>query len=86
MPLINMFTHITNVVQNTNSHPAASCEEFFRLNLIKKPAQSRNRFKPKSDYTKQQTIFLKKEPASAGRLIQTATDLKNREKQIPPID
>ena len=26
-----MLAHKTNIVQNTNSHPAASCEEFFRL-------------------------------------------------------
>ena len=32
MPLMNMFAHNTNIIQNTNSHPAASCEEFFRLN------------------------------------------------------
>ena len=31
MPLMDMFAHNTNVIQNTNSHPAASCEEFFRL-------------------------------------------------------
>ena len=35
MPLMNMFAHNTNIIQNTNSHPAASCEEFFRLKELK---------------------------------------------------
>ena len=33
MPLMNMFAHNTNIIHNTNSHPAASCEEFFRLKI-----------------------------------------------------
>ena len=34
MPLMNMFAHNTNIIHNTNSHPAASCEEFFRLKAL----------------------------------------------------
>ena len=34
MPLMNIFAHNTNIIQNTNSHPAASCEEFFRLKIM----------------------------------------------------
>src|SRR5665213_1990564 len=45
MPLMNMLAHNTNIIQNTNSHPAASCEEFFRLNgkLVLKIALSKKR-------------------------------------------
>ncbi len=32
MPFMNMFGHNPNITQNTNSHPAASSREFFRVN------------------------------------------------------